>query len=232
MRAGGASPVFRPIFGEYRGGWVIKLLNPPLRSSWLLDLNVTSESSDSRFNRHLSVLPGRQPFAPKGPPARVFLRRMHDLIIPRPTLGHSGRLSSPQAHLHGLQGQKRGFYLRSLISFSYFATSGCFPRAFYGTTLYAHHICRVRDGTTWGGARPRGGIGCFGGRGGEALDHVLDDRPEEAVLLLETTLILSQEPVEMMRQHPVKDRPLRMSRTIDSRHCGRMTSRNGPTSWR
>jgi hypothetical protein len=45
------------------------------------------------------------------------------------------------------------------------------------------------------------------------LDHLLDDRPEEAVLLLETSLILSQEPVEMMEQHPVKDGPLRMSGT-------------------
>jgi hypothetical protein len=51
-----------------------------------------------------------------------------------------------------------------------------------------------------------------------------------AVLPLETGLILSQEPVEMMRQHPVKDRPLRMSRAIDSRHSTRKASRNGPTS--
>jgi hypothetical protein len=33
----------------------------------------------------------------------------------------------------------------------------------------------------------------------------------------------------MMRQHPVEDGPLRMSRTIDSRHSRRMASRNGPT---
>jgi hypothetical protein len=33
----------------------------------------------------------------------------------------------------------------------------------------------------------------------------------------------------MMKNHPVKDRLLRMSRTIDSRHSGRMASRNGPT---
>jgi hypothetical protein len=33
-----------------------------------------------------------------------------------------------------------------------------------------------------------------------------------------------------MRQHPVEDRPLRMSRTIDSPHSGRMASRNGSTS--
>jgi hypothetical protein len=34
----------------------------------------------------------------------------------------------------------------------------------------------------------------------------------------------------MMEQHLVEDDPLRMSRTIDSRHGGRMVSRNGPTS--
>jgi hypothetical protein len=62
------------------------------------------------------------------------------------------------------------------------------------------------------------------------LDHLLDDRPEKTVLPLETTLILSQEPVEMMEEYPVKDRPLRMSRTIDSRHSRRKASRNGPTS--
>jgi hypothetical protein len=43
--------------------------------------------------------------------------------------------------------------------------------------------------------------------------------------------MLSQEPVEMMEDYPIKDGPLRMSRTIDSRHGGRMASRNGPTSW-
>jgi hypothetical protein len=63
-----------------------------------------------------------------------------------------------------------------------------------------------------------------------ALNHILDDRPKEAVLLLETSIILGQEPVEMMEEYPVKDRPLRMSRTIDSRHSRREASRNGPTS--
>jgi hypothetical protein len=51
-----------------------------------------------------------------------------------------------------------------------------------------------------------------------------------AVLLLETTLRLGKEPLEMMKQHPVEDGPLRMSRTVDSRHGKRMASRNGPTS--
>jgi len=34
----------------------------------------------------------------------------------------------------------------------------------------------------------------------------------------------------MMKNHPVKDRLLRMSRTIDSRHGEKKASRNGPTS--
>jgi len=63
------------------------------------------------------------------------------------------------------------------------------------------------------------------------LDHLLDDRPEKTVLPLETTLILRQEPVEMMEEYPVKDRPLRMSRTINSRHSRRKASRTGPMSW-
>jgi hypothetical protein len=63
------------------------------------------------------------------------------------------------------------------------------------------------------------------------LDHLLDDRPEKAVLPLETTLILRQKPVEMMEEYPIKDCPLRMSRTIDSRHSRRKASRTGPMSW-
>jgi hypothetical protein len=37
-----------------------------------------------------------------------------------------------------------------------------------------------------------------------ALHDLVDDRPEKTVLLLETTFILSQESVEMMKQHPVE----------------------------
>jgi hypothetical protein len=33
----------------------------------------------------------------------------------------------------------------------------------------------------------------------------------------------------MMKDHPVENAPLRMSRMIDSRHGGRMASRNKPT---
>jgi hypothetical protein len=45
------------------------------------------------------------------------------------------------------------------------------------------------------------------------LDHLLDYRPEEPILPLETTLILRQKPVEMMEKHPVENGPLRMERT-------------------
>src|SRR4030042_6129785 len=51
-----------------------------------------------------------------------------------------------------------------------------------------------------------------------AFGHFLDDRPEEAVLLLEAALVLGPKPVKVMEQHPVKDGPLGMSRTIDSWH--------------
>jgi hypothetical protein len=43
----------------------------------------------------------------------------------------------------------------------------------------------------------------------------------EAVVPDYSTLILGQEPVEMMEQHPVENGPLRMPRTIDSLHDGR-----------
>jgi hypothetical protein len=41
--------------------------------------------------------------------------------------------------------------------------------------------------------------------------------------------MLRDKPLEMMEEYPVEDGPLRMSGTIDSRYCGRMASRNGPT---
>jgi hypothetical protein len=34
------------------------------------------------------------------------------------------------------------------------------------------------------------------------LHHLLDDRLEESVLLLEAALILGQEPVKIMKEHP------------------------------
>jgi hypothetical protein len=56
-------------------------------------------------------------------------------------------------------------------------------------------------------------------------------RTAKPVLPLETVFIFGQEPVEMMEKHPVENGPLRMSRTIDSRHSRRIASRNGPMSW-
>jgi hypothetical protein len=62
-----------------------------------------------------------------------------------------------------------------------------------------------------------------------AFGYLLDDRPEEAVLPLESALIFGKEPVEVMKQHPVEGSPFRMSRTIHSRHGKRRTPRNGPS---
>jgi hypothetical protein len=52
------------------------------------------------------------------------------------------------------------------------------------------------------------------------LDHLLDDQPEETVFPPEAALVLGLEPVSL----------LRISRTIDSCHAGRIASGNGPTS--
>jgi len=43
-----------------------------------------------------------------------------------------------------------------------------------------------------------------------ALYHLLDDRPKEAVLPLEPTIIFLQEALEMMKEHFVEDSPLQM----------------------
>ncbi len=58
----------------------------------------------------------------------------------------------------------------------------------------------------------------------------LDDRAEEAVLLLEAALIFGQETVEVMKQHPVEDGPLGMPGTIHSWHSRSHKSRNEPSS--
>ena len=60
------------------------------------------------------------------------------------------------------------------------------------------------------------------------LDDILDDRTEIAISLLETLLVFRDEALEMMEQHPIEDGPLRMPRTIDSRHIGNEESRNAP----
>ena len=61
-------------------------------------------------------------------------------------------------------------------------------------------------------------------------DEMKADRPEEAVLLLEAALVLSQEAIEMMKHHPVEHGALRMPRTILSRPGGRNAPRIGPRS--
>jgi hypothetical protein len=63
-----------------------------------------------------------------------------------------------------------------------------------------------------------------------ACHNFLVDRPEEAVLLLKSALILGQEPLEVMEQHPGKDSPLGMPRAVDSRHIGEEEAKNGPPS--
>jgi hypothetical protein len=50
-----------------------------------------------------------------------------------------------------------------------------------------------------------------------ALHDLFDDRPEIAVLPLETALILRNEALKMVEQDPVEDGSLRSARTIDSR---------------
>jgi len=61
-----------------------------------------------------------------------------------------------------------------------------------------------------------------------AFGHLLDNGPEEAILLLKAAFILGQEPVEVMEQHPIKDSPLGMSRTINPCHSRSFSSKNRP----
>jgi len=65
-----------------------------------------------------------------------------------------------------------------------------------------------------------------------ALYDFLDDRPEEAVLLLETALVFGEELVEMMKKHPVEDGAFRMSGTVDSCHGQDKNPTNGPEAGR
>jgi len=58
--------------------------------------------------------------------------------------------------------------------------------------------------------------------------HLLNYGPEEAVLPLESALILSQEPVKIVKKHLVENCPFRMSRTIDSCHSKDKDSGNRP----
>jgi hypothetical protein len=60
------------------------------------------------------------------------------------------------------------------------------------------------------------------------LDHLFDDRTEIPVFTLETLFIFRDEPLEMMKKHPIEDGAFRMTRTVDSRHIQDRRSRNGP----
>jgi len=62
------------------------------------------------------------------------------------------------------------------------------------------------------------------------LDDLFDDRTKEPELPLKAALVLRKESLEMMGKHAVENRPLRMPRTIDSRHGGINVSRIGPRS--
>lgn len=64
----------------------------------------------------------------------------------------------------------------------------------------------------------------------EALDPLLDNRPEKPVLLLKAALILSQEAVKVMKEHTVEDSAFWMSGAIDSDHIRSFPSRNRPIS--
>jgi len=50
------------------------------------------------------------------------------------------------------------------------------------------------------------------------LHNLLDDWPEEAVLLLEPILIFTKEPLEIVKKHAVKHRVLRMTLAVDPCH--------------
>jgi hypothetical protein len=62
-----------------------------------------------------------------------------------------------------------------------------------------------------------------------ALDDFPDDWPEIVIFPLEPRFVFDDESLEMMEQHPIEDRPLRMARMIDSRHIGATDSRSVPS---
>ncbi|MGC8747152.1 MAG: hypothetical protein ACP5SQ_11060, partial [Candidatus Saccharicenans sp.] len=59
-----------------------------------------------------------------------------------------------------------------------------------------------------------------------------DSRPEEPILLLEARLILGQELVKVMEQHPIKNSALRMPGTVDPCHGQDKNPTNGPEAGR
>lgn len=61
-----------------------------------------------------------------------------------------------------------------------------------------------------------------------AVDHLLDNGTEEPVLFLKAALILCQEPVEVVKEHLVKDGSLGMTGAIDPCHSGEEHPENKP----
>jgi hypothetical protein len=59
-------------------------------------------------------------------------------------------------------------------------------------------------------------------------EDFLDHRTEISTLLLELILILSQKPLEIMKEYPIKNRMFRMTFVVDPCHGREDDSRNGP----
>jgi hypothetical protein len=62
------------------------------------------------------------------------------------------------------------------------------------------------------------------------IDNILDDWPKEAVFLLKTILIFSEEPLKIIKEYPIKKRMFRMTWAVDPCHGRGVYSRNGPGS--
>jgi len=60
------------------------------------------------------------------------------------------------------------------------------------------------------------------------LNNILDNRPEIAVLLLETIIIFPKEPLKGIKEHTIKNRVFRMSLPVDTCHGSRDVSGNRP----
>lgn len=56
------------------------------------------------------------------------------------------------------------------------------------------------------------------------LDNILDHRTEIPVLPLESILIFSKEPLEIIKEYPVKHRVFRMTLVVDPCHSSRNAS--------
>ena len=60
------------------------------------------------------------------------------------------------------------------------------------------------------------------------LNNILDYRTEVPVLLLETIIIFTKEPLEIINEYPVKHRVFRMTLPVDLSHGREDDSRTGP----